>query len=176
MLGAVVGAKVGRSSGDLAGSLSNDIVNVGAQLIALKFSRKQEIVADRLSVSWMIEAGYNPQGMMRLQNMLGMLKPKKKGASILSTHPTSAKRYKSAKKIIARAKVSKELLDKPQQPLVPIQTLSEIEVEMLAAQRGHTTTKDESTSLKEKKVNISTGKAVRMGKGVRIGGESKEEN
>ncbi len=118
ILGAAVGAKIGHKSGDLAGSIGNDVVNVGAGLVALKFSRTQEMKADKLSMAWMIEAGYNPKGMLRLQNMLGAMKTNKKKGSILSTHPTSKERYKAAEKIIVKAELSTEKLDKHMQPLV----------------------------------------------------------
>ena len=73
ILGAVVGAKIGRDSGDFAGAVSGAAVGVGANLLALKFNRSQELEADRLSIGWMIDAGYNPQGMLRLQREIGAM-------------------------------------------------------------------------------------------------------
>ncbi|HJU39072.1 MAG TPA: M48 family metallopeptidase, partial [Tahibacter sp.] len=73
ILGAVVGAKVGRDSGDFAGAVADTAVGVGAGLVALKFNRSQELEADRLSIGWMIDAGYDPDGMLRLQRELGAM-------------------------------------------------------------------------------------------------------
>ena len=117
ILGAVVGARVGDRSGDLAGIASNVAVNAGAGLLALKFSRNQELEADRLTVEWMIRAGYNPRGMLRLQDRLGALQGKRQWG-MLSTHPASAKRYKAAEKHIAKLVPPTELLERDTQPLV----------------------------------------------------------
>jgi Zn-dependent protease with chaperone function len=118
ILGAVVGAKVGRNSGQLAGAASSAAVGLGAGLLALKFSRNQELEADRLALQWMIDAGYNPNGMLRLQQQLGALSGGKRGAAILSTHPTSAKRYQAAQKRIAQLAPAPELLAIAPAPLV----------------------------------------------------------
>lgn len=123
ILGAVVGAKVGRNSGDFAGAVSGAAVGVGAGLIALKFNRNQELEADRLSIGWMIDAGYNPEGMLRLQRELGAMSGRR--ASILSTHPTSEKRYKAAGKVIAKRAPPPDLLARAAQPLVSEAALGE---------------------------------------------------
>lgn len=124
ILGAVVGAKVGDSSGDLAGVASNVAVNAGAGLLALKFSRNQELEADRLTIDWMIRAGYNPQGMLRLQDRLGALQGSKRKAGMLSTHPGSAKRYKAAQKEIAKLAAPADLLARDAAPLVNDEALA----------------------------------------------------
>jgi Zn-dependent protease with chaperone function len=117
ILGAVVGAKIGHGSGAAAGAV---LGNAGGGLVALKFNRDQEMEADRLSVGWMIEAGYNPQGMLRLQQHLGELEGSHKNAAIFSTHPTSEKRYKAAEQQIAKLAPPAELLAHPVEPLVDI--------------------------------------------------------
>ncbi|UXI66452.1 M48 family metallopeptidase [Tahibacter amnicola] len=124
ILGAVVGAKVGRNSGELAGAVSGAAVGVAGELLALKFSRNQELEADRLAVRWMVAAGYNPQGMLRLQKRLGELSGKR-GASILSTHPTSTKRYQSAGKVIASLAPPEDLLARDVSPLVTASSLAD---------------------------------------------------
>lgn len=114
ILGAVVGAKLGKGSGAVAGAA---VGGVGGNLVALKFNRDQEMEADRLSIGWMISAGYNPQGMLRLQQRLGELDTHSH-AAILSTHPTSEKRYKAAQQLIAKLSPSQDILSLPVQPLV----------------------------------------------------------
>lgn len=117
LLGAAVGAHVGRESGQLAGAAAGAAVGTGANLLALKFNRNQELQADRLAVEWMIAAGYNPQGMLRVQQRLGAMAGKRK-AAILSTHPNSAKRYQAAEKQIAALRPDGGLLARAPEPLV----------------------------------------------------------
>ncbi len=114
ILGAVVGAKLGKGSGAVAGAA---VGGVGGNLVALKFNRDQEMEADRLSIGWMIAAGYNPQGMLRLQQRLGELDTHSH-AAILSTHPTSEKRFKAAQQLIVKLSPSQDILSLPVQPLV----------------------------------------------------------
>ena len=129
ILGAVVGAKVGRHSGELAGVAAGTAVGVSAGLVALKFNRDQEMEADRLSVGWMIGAGYNPDGMLRLQHKLGELEGHSK-AAIFSTHPTGAKRYQAAEKQIAKLAPAPELLARPVAPLVSSEALAAAHAEI----------------------------------------------
>jgi Zn-dependent protease with chaperone function len=130
ILGAVVGAKVGRSGGVLAGAAAGTAVGVGANLIALKFNRNQEMEADRLSVGWMIAAGYNPQGMLRLQRQLSELEKGHRKSAIFSTHPTSAKRYQTAEKLIAKLNPPPELLAHEVLPLVGDKQLADSRAEI----------------------------------------------
>lgn len=136
ILGAVVGAHIGDRSGDLAGVASNVAVNAGAGLVALKFSRNQELEADRLTVDWMIRAGYNPQGMLRLQESLGALQGKRRKIGILSTHPTSGKRYKTAAKEIAKLQPDQELLAREIAPLVNEETLANADPQLAETRRA----------------------------------------
>jgi Zn-dependent protease with chaperone function len=131
ILGAVVGAKIGHGSGAAAGAV---LGNVGGGLVALKFNRDQEMEADRLSVGWMIAAGYNPQGMLRLQQQLGELERSHKSAAIFSTHPTGEKRYKAAAQQIAKLAPPPELLAHPVEPLVGDQALLAARAEIKGAQ------------------------------------------
>jgi len=136
ILGVVVGAKVGRHGGELAGAAAGAAVGVGAGLVALKFNRDQEMEADRLSVGWMIAAGYNPDGMLRLQQKLGELEGHSK-AAILSTHPTSAKRYQAAQKQIAKLAPAPDLRARPVAPLVGSEALASAQAEISNARREH---------------------------------------
>lgn len=139
ILGAVVGAKVGHNRGELAGAVAGTAVGVGADLLALKFSRTQELQADRLAVEWMIRAGYNPHGMLRLQRQLGALVEGKRRAAILSTHPPSSKRYKAVETQIARLAPPPDLLARDARPLVGSDALAAaeaaVEQEQAAADR-----------------------------------------
>jgi hypothetical protein len=72
----------------------------------------------------MIRAGYNPQGMLRLQDRLGALQGGKRKAGMLSTHPGSAKRYKAAQKEIAKLAAPADLLARDATPLVNDEALA----------------------------------------------------
>lgn len=119
-LGAVAGMAVGmRTGSSLAADLADSTIDAGTGLLVLKFSRTQEIDADRKSLEWVSAAGFNPQAMLRMQKTMSSLKGKsQQKGSILSTHPSSEKRYKTAKKFLEASSVPKEILDRPVTPLV----------------------------------------------------------
>jgi len=133
LLGAVVGAKLGKGTGAVAGAA---VGNVGGSLVALKFDRDQEMEADRLSVGWMIAAGYNPQGMLRLQQRLAALDTHS-NAAILSTHPTSEKRYKAAEQLIAKLSPPHEIVSQPIRPLVGDGELASASAEIKGLEDEH---------------------------------------
>lgn len=178
ILGAVVGARVGDRSGDLAGIASNVAVNAGAGLLALKFSRNQELEADRLTVEWMIRAGYNPRGMLRLQDRLGALQGKRKWG-MLSTHPASAKRYKAAENEIARRVPPEDLLARDTQPLVgedaltqATQSASKAQLDAALAEFADWQTAAAlapAPPAPPAAANVHLGDNVSLGEGVRIG-------
>lgn len=172
ILGAVVGAKIGRNSGELAGAVSGVAVGVGANLLALKFNRNQELEADRLAVGWMIAAGYNPQGMLRLQQRLGAMSDKR--ASIFSTHPTSAKRYRAAEKFIMTLAPPADLLARSAQPLVDSRALDVAQAAITASGDEQLvdvlSTPEPSPSTQALTPDVHVGENVTLGKGVRIGG------
>lgn len=118
LLGAIIGAKLGGSrhagSAAVLGAAAGD---AGGNLVALKFNRNQEMEADRLAIGWMIAAGYNPQGMMRLQQRLGELERGHAPATMFRTHPPSEKRYKAARELIAKLDPPADLLTRPLAPV-----------------------------------------------------------
>lgn len=186
ILGAVVGAKVGRNSGELAGAVSGAAVGVGADLLALKFSRNQELEADRLALEWMVQTDYNPAGMLRLQQRLGEMAGERRRAAILSTHPTSSKRYQAAQKRIAALAPDAELVERPRAPLVDARALAAARGAILdaalaqQASRAPATTVAASTAPSTALQPAATppadtsgvriGESVKIGRGVRIGG------
>lgn len=187
ILGAVVGAKVGRNSGDLAGAVSGAAVGVGANLLALKFSRQQELEADRLALQWMIAAGYNPQGMLRLQQHLGEMAGQKRRAAILSTHPASSKRLAAARKRVDALAPSPDLIARAPAPLVGPESLAaaqdaiasaeaDAEATRIAQRAAIADTGIEGAALQpdaraEAAANgVRIGEGVKIGRGVKIGG------
>lgn len=77
------------------GNVGDLAANVGTQLVALKFSRSDEIDADLVGLELAARAGYNPDASVTLwQKMAAVQKKGGKGGSPgwLSTHPTGGDR------------------------------------------------------------------------------------
>jgi predicted Zn-dependent protease len=84
-------------------SIINSLYGVGGQLALLKYSRDQESEADRLGLTFMALAGYDPHAALSFwQNMAAQ---NKGGAppELLSTHPADATRIADIQKRIPEA-------------------------------------------------------------------------
>ncbi len=73
---------------------------VGAFLFLAKYSRDNEREADKLGIRYMSRAGYDPEGMVGLMNILRDLNRRKPNALevMVSTHPMSEERYREARR------------------------------------------------------------------------------
>jgi predicted Zn-dependent protease len=134
VLGTVAGIAVGDSHGALAGAASEAAVGLGGNLVALKFNRRQELEADRLSVEWMIAAGYDPEGMLRLQRRLGELAGTRRG-SLFASHPVSDQRTRAIQALIDARELSAEQRGLPPRPLVSEEALAASEAAIRAEAR-----------------------------------------
>ncbi len=67
--------------------LASQAVIGGAGVYALTFSRDQEIEADKLGMRYMVAAGYNPVGMLRVMQVLAKASEGNSQWEIFSTHP-----------------------------------------------------------------------------------------
>ncbi len=80
--------------GDIAGQLGS----IGAGALLASYSRDNERQADALGTEYMVRAGYGPEGMVGLMEMLQSLN-KSRPSSIelmFATHPMSDERYRNA--------------------------------------------------------------------------------
>jgi beta-barrel assembly-enhancing protease len=77
-----------RSTADIA-SIGNDVI------FNLPFSRKHESEADNGGIRMMVDAGYNPQGIVDVFKILASLSGKGAPPEFLSDHPSDAKRIKA---------------------------------------------------------------------------------
>ena len=68
--------------------------------VILPFSRKQELEADRIGVSLMNEAGYNPIGVLDFWKRMKQGRQGKEPLVYLSTHPVDDKRIEELEKIL----------------------------------------------------------------------------
>ena len=81
-----VGIAVGQDQDGIA-SYVPLFVNVGGQMYLLNFSRDHESEADTLGVRYMVEAGYDPEGMVDVLRVLGEASEGGLPPEFLSTHP-----------------------------------------------------------------------------------------
>ncbi|MBE7512393.1 MAG: M48 family metalloprotease [Anaerolineales bacterium] len=72
------------------------------QLINLKYGRDDELQSDALGVCLMIQAGYNPEGMLKVQRLLASLGGARQ-PEYLSTHPNPENRIAKIQAAIANA-------------------------------------------------------------------------
>jgi predicted Zn-dependent protease len=91
--GAAVGAATGGRS-ETTQAIVNQLYGIGAQgLVILPNSRNQELEADKMGLSFMAMAGYNPQNAIAFwQRMAAASKNQAKPPVFLSTHPTDEAR------------------------------------------------------------------------------------
>ena len=100
----VYDALVSGASGYLASSGSSwaDVVSTAGQLgssvVLASYSREQERQADQGGMMYMVRAGYDPQGMVALMNLLVRISGANPSAleRMFSTHPMSAERLAAA--------------------------------------------------------------------------------
>jgi predicted Zn-dependent protease len=94
--GAVVGSQYGDEWSALAGGLGG--IGVGALLAS--YSRDDERQADSLGMEYMTKAGYNPNGMTGLMEMLNEQHDREPSALevMFATHPMSSERLATARK------------------------------------------------------------------------------
>jgi len=70
-IGGILGSILGSVIGGGIGSIIGQLAQTGSQLNTLRFSRQQETDADRLGISYMTRAGYDPNGSIRMLQALG---------------------------------------------------------------------------------------------------------
>jgi len=99
----VAGVLVGSSSNTAvqqAGQVLVPGLNVGGQLVLLKYGRKEELEADKLGVRYMTKAGYNPRGQLEVMQLLQKLSQGSKQPEFLSTHPDPAARIQQVQELL----------------------------------------------------------------------------
>ncbi len=94
LLAGVAAAAYDETYADLAVGLGG----VGAFLFLAKYSRDNEREADKLALQYSTEAGYDPQGLVELMEILRNLNQRRPNALevMFSTHPMSDERYRDA--------------------------------------------------------------------------------
>lgn len=73
------------------------------QLVTLRYGREDELEADQLGFRFMREAGYNPQGIVELMQILGSLRQGGSQPEFFSTHPNPENRLQRLQSLINQA-------------------------------------------------------------------------
>jgi predicted Zn-dependent protease len=94
-IGTLVGVGLGMAGVPAAGI----ITGLGADLIQASYSRDNEREADALGIDYMLAAGFDPQGALRLQEKMLKL-PGARKVPFLSSHPSGEERVENLKKLI----------------------------------------------------------------------------
>jgi len=88
------------------GKANKDLFNIANvtddMLFTLPYSRKHENEADALGCDMMVAAGYNPEGMIDVFEVLRRASEGKKPPEFLSTHPDDAGRIKRIRERVAK--------------------------------------------------------------------------
>ncbi|MCJ8210121.1 M48 family metallopeptidase [Mucilaginibacter sp. RS28] len=102
-VGAAIGVAANNSSSATVGII-NQAYGIGGSLALLHYSRSQESEADRLGLTFMAMAGYDPhQAVAFWQRMAAASEGKSQTPEILSTHPSDATRIADIQKYIPEA-------------------------------------------------------------------------
>lgn len=95
----LIGA-VSVASGDASASQTAAMIG---QLVNMRYGREDEIQADTLGVCLMIDAGYNPEGMVRVMEVLQQAGKGSSQPEFFSTHPNPENRIERIQDTIANA-------------------------------------------------------------------------
>jgi predicted Zn-dependent protease len=98
--GSIVGAATNNKS---SANIINALYGVGGQLALLKYGRDQESEADRLGLTFMAMAGYNPNEAVTFWQRMAAQKTGGAPPEFLSTHPADATRINNIKNAIPEA-------------------------------------------------------------------------
>lgn len=94
----------------LSDGQSNSGAQVGqmiAQMRIMKFGRDDELESDALGVRFLIEAGYDPEGMIGVMEILANAARGSRQPEMLSTHPNPENRAGKIRELIAKYKAEK---------------------------------------------------------------------
>ncbi len=134
VLGAIAGAAINYKLG--TSQIGQSVGQAGAKVLSSSFSRDQEREADAQGLQWVIAAGYNPLGAVRLQKKLLELAGSDDNFSLFRTHPPSKDRASELEALIAKSDQAKPLLG---QPLVALNLPQESDDEESADSTGSKT-------------------------------------
>ncbi len=74
--------------------------DVATATVTKTFSRDEEREADQVGVAYMVQAGFDPRGAVRLQEKLAAFSPDYTMVPFLSTHPATSERIENMKRLV----------------------------------------------------------------------------
>ncbi|SFX12333.1 M48 family metalloprotease [Marinospirillum alkaliphilum] len=94
------GVAIGSRTSDTTTALALGLGGIAAGALLATYSRSDERQADSLGIEYMTRAGYSPDGMVDLMNMLQSLSNSQPSAieQMFSSHPMSSERYRDAQR------------------------------------------------------------------------------
>lgn len=118
MAGAAVQTAIAAGGSAQGADLFGDIFSDGMNIFVPSYSRKNESEADKIGLTYMAEAGYDPRAAVALWKKASKMKKDK--TSIYSSHPASGARATALEKILPDAmKLYEEALAKRGKKLPP---------------------------------------------------------
>jgi predicted Zn-dependent protease len=94
--------------------LSDGQSNVGSQIAqavasfrVMKYGRDDELESDALGVRFLIEAGYNPEAMIGVMEILAKAASGSRQPEMLSSHPNPENRAEKIRELIAQQRAGK---------------------------------------------------------------------
>ena len=108
------GLALGAHANNTTAALALGLGGVAAGALLARYSRSDERQADSLGLEYMTAAGYSPEGMVKLMELLQSLSSREPGLleQMFSSHPMSSERYRDAVREAAGS-----YADKSNQPL-----------------------------------------------------------
>jgi len=82
------------------------IANMVAQWRVMKFSRDDESESDALGVRFMIQAGYNPEALIGVMEILAQVSGAANSSDFMSSHPSPANRMERIREVIAKERAA----------------------------------------------------------------------
>jgi predicted Zn-dependent protease len=84
------------------GLLTGLVGSVLQQGFLLKYSREQELEADRVGVGYLADAGYDPRAAIEMFRNLAAASGGGDGPAFLSSHPTTSQRIEQLERVVAQ--------------------------------------------------------------------------
>ncbi len=100
-LGQMIAAAVGVASDDQRGMIASQMAN---QMIQMKYGRDDERQSDDIGMRYMMQAGYNPEGMRGVMKVLIDASKGSRQPAMLASHPNPEERMKTVEKFLAENK------------------------------------------------------------------------
>ena len=82
------------------------IANMVAQWRVMKFSRDDESESDALGVRFMMQAGYNPEALIGVMEILAQVSGAANSSDFMSSHPSPANRMERIREVIAKERAA----------------------------------------------------------------------